>query len=147
MVIYFVCLLVERETSLEHIASLCSEENSKIIIKDCNRSFGDLFGDTIDRNRYQQSLSLLLRIYFALNPDQEYYQGFHDVASVVLLSFDCFWERVHCLTQLAVSHFSYYLSPNHFSHALGTHLSSIEKAVSEKSKCKELENLSAFCLC
>ena len=145
--IYSVYLSVEKETSLENIASLCSQENSKIIIKDCNRSLGDLFTDIVQRNRYQQSLSLLLRMYFALKPDEEYYQGFHDVASVVLLSFDSISERVRCLTQLSVSHFSLYLSPNHFSQTLGVHLSTIEKAVSENSKCKELDNLSAFCLC
>lgn len=74
-------MAVESESFINRI----SPKNHDIIVKDSRRTFAGLI-ENKDRLVEQQSkLERLLFVFFSINTEYEYYQGFHDIVAILTL--------------------------------------------------------------
>ena len=72
-------------------------------------------------------------MYFSINPLLEYYQGFNDIAAVLLLCFTDAAECVYFLTKVSEIYFKKFLLNDNFQYELARVVSSIETLLSDVS--------------
>ena len=62
-----------------------SPKNQDIIVKDSRRTFAGLISDKDKLTKQQDRLERLLFVFFSINTEYEYYQGFHDIVAILTL--------------------------------------------------------------